>query len=205
MTRTNVVQLLFHSNQDKPFMWQTALSLYTQPLGRLEKVRWTINTDYTIWDGATGQCHCRESVTGNHMTKEEHTIILILLVTSTMEGRRDGLVFQHSPHILHHSSVKRKHVFSALGWSRGPWSILNMTLNLRWIWWKGGSRINSSCGNSVDFMVQMTKAYQRGHGKRPDIPSSRWLGAIVIQHFWRYPMQWTSNFLRGRQSERRIC
>ena len=62
-------------------------------------------------------------MTGNRMTKEEHTIISILLVTFAIVGRKDGLGFQHSPHILHHSSVK----FSTLGRSGGPLNILFVT------------------------------------------------------------------------------
>ena len=41
-----------------------------------------------------------------------------------MVGRMEGLECQHSEHIHHHSSVKREHVFSALGRSGGPFKIL---------------------------------------------------------------------------------
>ena len=57
------------------------------------------------------------------MTKERHTIISIVLVTPIMVGRKDDLEFQHSPHILHHSSVIGKRVFSMRGRHGGPFKI----------------------------------------------------------------------------------
>ena len=56
----------------------------------------------------------------NLVTREEHTIFSILLATSVIVGRKEGLRCQHLEHIFHHSSVKREHVSVGLGRDGGP-------------------------------------------------------------------------------------
>ena len=100
MTRMNAIQFICHSNQDKS-MWQTTLKVCK----RSHRVNYIRFAEPLTW--LRGNVIFKEgSVTGNRMTKERHTIISIFLVTSTMAGRKDDSEFQHSPHILHQSSVK---------------------------------------------------------------------------------------------------
>jgi len=100
-----------------------------------------------------------QSIADNHALGEGHTICSIFLATCFMVGRMGGSKCQHSEHIPHHSSIKRKHVISALGRSGGPFMILNMVGTLPWMGWKGSSQVNSSCGDSVEKMgSKLTKA-----------------------------------------------